>query len=272
MHQFSISIALSIQVQCKNYTNPLNVGDVGWHTALKSGTPIPFKGQRIMAKDVRLRRVTNLILRTLRPLAHYLSDSVHSKRIARLVNRKFPDLKITNSSIILDLGSNRGRFAKAFAQTGGIIWCFEPNPDVFSSAVKLLKTYPNVFHMQAAVARNSGMTKLFLHKSRNIDPIGFSISASIDSNKENVSPENYYVVPAISLASILENLNHVDLLKIDIEGAEKELWPTIEENYMSIKHLVLEPHRMDGSEAWYERASKFIEENGLQTKWFLDWE
>lgn len=225
-----------------------------------------------MGKEVLLGRVRNILLRTLRPLAHYFSDSFHSRRIRRLVNGKIPDLIITNSSIILDLGSNRGRFAKAFAHTGGIIWCFEPNPDVFSRAVKLLKSYPNVFHMQAAVARNSGMTKLFLHKNRNIDPIGFSISASIDSNKKNVSPGNYFAVPAISLSSILENLSHVDLLKIDIEGAEKELWPIIEENFLLINHLVLEPHHIDGSEDWYQRATRFIEENGLQTKWFLDWE
>lgn len=70
--------------------------------------------------------------------------------------------------------------------------------------------------------------------------------------------------PAITLASILENPNHLNLLNIEILGAEKGLWPTIEEYYRCIEYLVLEPHHMDGSEAWLDSATTFTEHNGLQ--------
>jgi hypothetical protein len=185
---------------------------------------------------------------------------------------KFPELEITDSSTILDLGSNRGRFARAFAKTGALIICFEPNPDVFSNAVKLLRRHTNVFHLQAAISDSSGITKLFLHRSRSSDPVGFSISASIHADKGNIAIDNFYFVPKISLDNILKNLPRVELLKIDIEGAEADLWPTIEKYYAKISHLILEPHQLGDSNAWYERAQNFIENKNLQSVWFLDWE
>lgn len=225
-----------------------------------------------MANRFCLANLINTMFRILRPVAHFFSDRHHANRIARIVSAKFPELKITDSSTILDLGSNRGRFARAFAKTGALIICFEPNPDVFSNAVKLLRRYTNVFHLQAAVSESSGITKLFLHRSRNSDPVGFSISASIHSEKENIAIDNYYFVPKISLESILENLPCVELLKIDIEGAEADLWPTIEKYHAKIHHLILEPHQLDNSYGWHKRAQIFIKNKNLQSVWFLDWE
>jgi len=219
-----------------------------------------------------LNSVHPLVLRILRPMAHHFSDRYHSERIQKIIALKFPNLNLTPNSLVLDLGSNRGRFARALADSRATIICFEPNPDVFSESVKLLKKFKNVFILQVAVSTKSGITKLYLHKNHKEDPIGYSISASINSKKENVSNQDFYIVPTFEFKTFIENIEKIDLLKIDIEGAEADLWKVIEMNYQKIEYLLLEPHVIEGDTFWLTRAQNFVIEKKLSDRWYLDWE
>jgi hypothetical protein len=60
------------------------------------------------------------------------------------------------------------------------------------------------------------------------------------------------------------------LIKIDIEGAEALIWPTIKQNYQNIEYLLLEIHKTIDRDLTSE-IKLFIEQNGLQNKWRTDW-
>jgi hypothetical protein len=62
----------------------------------------------------------------------------------------------------------------------------------------------------------------------------------------------------------------IKLMKIDIEGAEALIWPTIKQNYLNIEYLLLEIHKTMNKNLISE-IELFIEQNGLQNRWRIDW-
>lgn len=89
-----------------------------------------------------------------------------------------------------------------------------------------------------------------------------------------VSEEQETPTFILSLDEILSSLERVDFLKCDIEGSEFSLWPTIEKWHVKIEFLAMETHeRLLGPEAseMLTRAKTFIEDNGLASRWRLDW-
>ena len=73
----------------------------------------------------------------------------------------------------------------------------------------------------------------------------------------------------MDLGVILENLKF-KILKIDIEGAEKLIWPKIRASSTNIEYLLMEVHSTTSQELLNEIDS-FIKYNDLGDKWKLDW-
>jgi hypothetical protein len=62
----------------------------------------------------------------------------------------------------------------------------------------------------------------------------------------------------------------IELLKIDIEGAETLLWPEIKVNFKKIKYLLIELHDSVNPSLRLEVES-FINKNDLSESWKSDW-
>jgi FkbM family methyltransferase len=212
--------------------------------------------------------------RLFRPIVFKITTRHHSRRIFQKVRETFPNLVIDSSSLIIDLGSNRGRFTKAFADTGARIIAIEPNPHVFASTVKHMLKYKNLEFLQAAVVDRPAKLDLYFHKDNHIDPVGFSISASLKQNKANISQEHSRPVVTIEFDSLMKNFSSVSLMKIDIEGGEIDLFDSIIKNKEKIKYLLVETHldRVPGGIEEFSRMQKFILANKLSNNWSLEWE
>ena len=135
--------------------------------------------------------------------------------------------------------------------------------------VKRLNEYENFFPLNAAVAETVEVGKIFFHNSKKLDPLGFSISSSIIPEKENIDISDFKPVLILDLGVILGNLK-LKILKIDIEGAEKLIWPKIRASYTNIEYLLMEIHSTTSQELLNEIES-FIKHNNLSDKWKLDW-
>lgn len=123
-------------------------------------------------------------------------------------NRLGPD------SIVLDLGANRGEFAQEITQRYGV-FCLavEPNGELAHSIVPTDRI--RVRHL--AIADHDGPVDL--HVSSEIEASSlYSISAGAQLRTEEV--------PGSTFSSLLveERLHQVDLVKVDIEGAEVPLF------------------------------------------------
>lgn len=117
---------------------------------------------------------------------------------------------LTKSSVVVDLGANIGEFSRIVAQN---FHCrciaVEPNPSMFEK----IRALSGVESAWTAVGDCEG--QIDLHLSDNPEA-STTLNGSLDANGKKVR------VPVRTLENLLKEfgLSHVDLIKVDIEGAE----------------------------------------------------
>lgn len=132
-------------------------------------------------------------------------------RIERVSGHSFiPDV-LGPDSIVVDLGVNRGSFAFAVADAFGCrVYGVEPDERVLAG----LPPKRGVIVERAAVSGSSGVVPMFREAGR--DPTVVPDLVVAEAEREQV--------PAITLQALLarHGIEQVDLLKVDVEGAEIE--------------------------------------------------
>jgi FkbM family methyltransferase len=138
-----------------------------------------------------------------------------------------------NPSIIIDAGANIGLTSVYFANrypTARII-CIEPDPENFACVVKNVSGYKTIIPLNKALWNTSEMLSL---TNKGFGDRGFMIEEGNEKTTEG-----------ISLTALMQqyNLTHIDILKIDIEGSEKEVFSSGYEDWPpKTKCLVIELH------------------------------
>ena len=140
-----------------------------------------------------------------------------------------------NPKLIIDGGANVGLFAVKMKNKfpEAKIISIEPDPDNFHLLRNNLSKYNNVFF------ENSGLwnkdTKLRVYDKYNYGKWGMVVEEDLQTG----------TVSAISLNSLLEkySIEYVDILKVDIETSEKQLFSDNYEKWLpKIKTIVIELH------------------------------
>jgi FkbM family methyltransferase len=137
-------------------------------------------------------------------------------------------------NLILDLGSNVGLSVIWFRDrypTAEII-AVEPNPDAFARLCANTGRLPNIRLLNAAVAPESGPVTLFAGK-------GTWVSSLVP---DDTSPERF-VVDAVTLDDLVGRVDGrtVDVLKVDIEGAEGPVL-TAASSLRQVRTIMVEYH------------------------------
>ncbi|WP_414568110.1 FkbM family methyltransferase [Nostoc sp. CCY 9925] len=127
------------------------------------------------------------------------------------------DFSVSEKGVILDFGANIGISTAYFAEKypQALIIALEPSLASFELLKKNTQSYDNVICLQAAVWKES--CELFLQNPEDEDwALRFGESKNSSSN----------LVQAISVKDLMRqyNINKIDIMKIDIEGAEKDLF------------------------------------------------
>jgi len=140
--------------------------------------------------------------------------------------------------VVVDIGAYIGDSAIYFAGKGAKkTIAYEPNPHIFEIAkknVRLNKLTHKIQVRQEAVANEFGVRD-FMFNTANPG------SSSIHFKQEDAVKFQVNTVP---LSSITQELGHVDLLKLDCEGAEYEILPAAyaEGALNNIDKIVMEVH------------------------------
>jgi FkbM family methyltransferase len=141
---------------------------------------------------------------------------------------------------IIDAGANIGLSSIFFSEILGSpkIIGIEPEKNNFQQALLNTKDYPNVRIINAALWPTN--KKLFISNQSDAASWAFTV------NENNKNDENCVRTNAISISEILKTTawEKVDLLKIDIEGAEKILFSDIstEEWLPRVGIIIIELH------------------------------
>ncbi|MBK3665340.1 FkbM family methyltransferase [Bradyrhizobium diazoefficiens] len=136
--------------------------------------------------------------------------------------------EVRHAQTILDIGSNIGLFAIAARRRfpRATIHCYEPNPAV----IPYLQSHCTQTRCQlfpAAVGLSEGRVSL------RADDEGTLFSTTV--------PNPSGGIPQVSFASAIEKLGTVDLLKLDCEGAEWEIFDDVT-TWKSVHRLAMEYH------------------------------
>lgn len=116
---------------------------------------------------------------------------------------------LTSKSVVFDVGGYKGWFTEQINDRySSSIYCFEPLPSLSSALKDKFKDYRNITVIPAALSDKNGTEEMVM-----------------DKDSSRITPNGGVAVRCMTLDSAMEVLgvDHIDLLKINIEGGEYPL-------------------------------------------------
>ena len=162
--------------------------------------------------------------------------------------------------VIIDAGANIGLTAIYFAEKypNAKIISIEPEESNFNLLRQNTQNYPNIITLQAALWDKVGEIELL---ETGLDNWGFMTGDG--SNYNNITTpkiQKKHTVKTVTIESLLNeyNLGLIDILKIDIEGAEKEVFQNHFLWIKNVRSIIVELHeRMKlGCEKEFRKIAK----------------
>lgn len=163
------------------------------------------------------------------------TSDIHTFR--EIFLREEYDITLSNSpQIIIDAGANVG-FTTLFLirkYPRAKIFSLEPDPENYELLKRNTEHYPNITILRTALWNKNGFIEV---KDKGYGIRGFVV--------EDVNVDSRTAMPSITLPALMDryNISLIDLLKIDIEGSEKEVFSYEFEKWLPVtKCLVIELH------------------------------
>ena len=159
-------------------------------------------------------------------------------------------LALGKDPIVVDIGGNIGAFCAAVRRNfpGAQVTAYEPHPANFAL---LQANCPWAQLEQKAVAGAAG--QVHIEDSRNTSAL-------------RLAPDGI-AVPAVTLEQALAPFSSIDLLKVDIEGSEYEVFSRADPSVMEkVRRVTVEVHKNEERE-WFER---FFCRYGFSCRWDKD--
>jgi len=168
-------------------------------------------------------------------------------RLKDIVKKDFDVIaaELNSNDICVDFGANIGGVTTNLAHSGATVHAFEPDPDTFAVLKKNVSQFENVILYQAAIGDDSKMVTLRKEKqnTRGTKDVSLGSSVVFDSRRMEATGES---VKQIGIVDFIENLGrHIRLVKVDIEGAEFELFDALlrkPDLFKKIDHMFVETH------------------------------
>lgn len=159
------------------------------------------------------------------------------------------------SGVIVDAGGYIGTSAIALAELypAARILVIEPSRDNLEILRHNIRPYPKVEVIHGAlVAKQTGTVQL---RNRGTGEWGFTVAARPLDNPEADVLED---TPAVTLATLGVDPDEIGLLKLDIEGGERDLFENDAATLDSIDHIFVELHDriVDGCKAAFLTFAK----------------
>ena len=171
------------------------------------------------------------------------------------------EFQIKDNDIILDVGAHIGCFTLYASKkiNKGKIFAFEPTSESFNVLKQNveLNQLKNIHIQNAGVLKESGTSVIYVDKNN-------EIGNSLFLKNKNMVEEK---IDIISIEDILKkyDLNSVDLLKLDCEGAEYDIILNLPENILNKFHkIAMEVHSIENFTI--HDIEKYLEKNNFNVK------
>ena len=189
--------------------------------------------------------------------------------IHKVIETNFPSLDMSKLKTVFDLGANNGLFIQKMLSYGvESVHAFEPNPNALTNLYDRYKNNNNVKIINKAVS--SKCDKLTFH----YHPENSTISAFNRDHLVPHLPSNELIEIQVDTIRLdrycdMNSINNIDLLKIDVEGAEYDILENLDDNfYKKVQNLLIEFH--DNNNQQLKNLIQFIREKGFTINDFAD--
>jgi len=157
------------------------------------------------------------------------------------INQDYDFSVETPPKVIVDAGANIGLASVYFANKypGAMIIAIEPGKDNFELLKRNVEPYRNIIPIHSALWNKNETLNV-------VDPgIGYWGFMTEETNKSEETLGKFsHTVKAMTLGKIIADyqLSKIDILKIDIEGAEKEVFEDTSSWIGKVEALIIELH------------------------------
>lgn len=208
-------------------------------------------------------------------LYKFAIKDIRWKRIVEL--RKFknnPEIKKLNlneNSIILDIGANVGNIAIfLYDNYKSYIYCYEPHSKCYSILKQYLKNYKKIRIYKSAISNKKKISKLYFPTTLTKNDI--SSSSSLDVSKNNIDKNNFIKVKVLNINDVIKKYKKIDLIKIDVEGEEYKILPSLIRNIDKIGIIYCEFHKKSlKQKQMYKKNLKILKNKNLYNKKVFEW-
>lgn len=178
--------------------------------------------------------------------------------------KNFPSTQfLEGNPTIMDIGGNVGYFSLfMFSQNSAAkVYSFEPMPFNFSQMRSYAETYPNFeWHIEnKAIGPNNDPLVLY---TSTVDE--FSTMAGVFGDERR---SKSIEVESKTISQVIDenHLGKIDLMKLDCEGSEYEIFKSMTENQIkAVSHYSIETHPGNNKEESHEFLLNFLKEHGYQ--------
>ena len=174
------------------------------------------------------------------------------------VEEEYGHLNYRCGKHIVDVGGNIGVFSKYAAHRGGddtIVWSFEPMPPLFKCLQANVRDTDKVYNLGIGhkgrvkmdylpnytllSGYHASLNQNHYEKAANNNSVDVDVKHAFKSTQYEVD-----IVPlSMALKPIVESDGMISILKIDVEGMEKDVVDTIsDELWLRIRQVVIEVH------------------------------
>ena len=154
--------------------------------------------------------------------------------------------RVNESSLIIDCGANIGDISALFLNKNASVIAFEPDPLAFNLLQKRFEGNKKMECINKAVDHRSGRARFYFHTSRHQNNnSAYTVSSSLIQDKININSDNSIEIETVDLDSfICKLIKPVDILKMDVEGAEINILKKLIQNetYKEIGLILVETH------------------------------
>lgn len=203
-------------------------------------------------------------LNTQELINHFDNPANCTKEILHQFNELswYSEYLTSDDKIILDLGGNVGLFALHVTPWAEKIITVEPTPNHMELNKQIMSKFSNVIHLQVAISDKTGQIPFFTFGSNT------TMNSLINRGGD------HFMVDCITIPDLIEkyNLDHVDFIKLDVEGSETIALNKDVIEYMSnkVSKILIEFHEVNGIGYTEQRSifEKIFIEYGYEIKHF----